>query len=284
MKIYIVGISGMLGNKLFHEFMCSKKFKVRGSTRNLPNLFENFSQNIDLNCDVNNLELLNRNIKKFKPNIIINCIGIIKQKIQRINNEKNTFFINSVFPHELHKISKTVKARLIHFSTDCVFDGKAGNYSEKHEPNALDLYGLSKTIGEINSKNVLTLRTSIIGRELNNKNGLFEWFMSQEKKCQGFSNCYFSGFPTNEIYKILLQIINKKSLSGIYHLSSHKISKYDLLKLISKVYKKKIKIYKNTKIKIDRSLNSARLKSLLNYKSPSWEKLIVEMYKNHGKN
>ena len=158
-----------------------------------------------------------------------------------------------------------------------------GNYTEKQEPNALDLYGLSKTIGEIDSKNVLTLRTSIIGRELNNKKGLFEWFMSQEKKCQGFANCYFSGFPTYEIFNILLKIINKKNLSGIYHLSSHKISKYDLLKLISKVYQKKIKIYKNTKIKIDRSLNSKRLKKLLNYKSPSWEKLILEMYKNHGK-
>ena len=283
MKIYIVGISGMLGSKLFHEFICSKKFKVRGSTRNLPNVFKNSRRNIDFNCDVNNLELLNRNIKKFKPNIIINCIGIIKQKIRGIENERNTFFINSVFPHELHKISKVTKARLIHFSTDCVFNGKVGNYSEKQEPNALDLYGLSKTIGEIDSKNVLTLRTSIIGRELNNKKGLFEWFMSQEKKCQGFANCYFSGFPTYEIFNILLKIINKKNLSGIYHLSSHKISKYDLLKLISKVYQKKIKIYKNTKIKIDRSLNSKRLKKLLNYKSPSWEKLILEMYKNHGK-
>ena len=248
--------------------------------KRIYNVFKNLDKTFY--CD-KCLQLLKRNIKKFKPNIIINCIGIIKQKIRSIENERNTFFINSVFPHELHKISKDTKARLIHFSTDCVFDGKMGNYSEKQEPNALDLYGLSKKIGEIDSKNVLTLRTSIIGRELTNKKGLFEWFMSQEKKCQGFANWYFSGFPTYEIFNILLKIINKKNLSGIYHLSSHKISKYDLLKLINKVYQKKIKIFKNKKIKIDRSLNSKRLKKLLNYKSPSWEKLILEMYKNHGK-
>ena len=158
----------MLGIKYFMNLFV-RKIQRRGSTRNLPGVFKNFRQKIDLNCDVNNLELLNRNIKKFKPDIIINCIGVKNKKINRINNEANTFFINSIFPHELHKISKTVKARLIHFSTDCVFDGKKGNYSEKHEPNAIDLYGLSKIIGEIDSKNVLTLRTSIIGRELNNK-------------------------------------------------------------------------------------------------------------------
>ena len=284
MKIYIVGISGMLGGKLFNEFIKSKKFIVRGSSRKLPKIFYNFKKNIDLNCDAYNLDLINKNLKKFNPDIIINCIGVVKQKIKKKSHEKEIFYINSIFPHELYKISKSMKIKLIHFSTDCVFDGKKGNYNENNTPNANDLYGLSKTIGEIDSNNAITLRTSIIGDEINTKNGLFEWFMSQKKNCQGYVNCYFSGFPTIEIFNIILKIIKKKKLSGVYHLSSHKISKYDLLNLIAKIYKKKIKIYKNTNIKIDRSLNSKRLKNLIKYKSPSWEKLILGMYKNHGKN
>tara|TARA_B100001769_G_C21991093_1_gene532680 strand:- start:53 stop:907 length:855 start_codon:yes stop_codon:yes gene_type:complete len=283
MKIYIVGISGMLGSKLFNEFIKLKRLIVRGSSRSLPKIFNDDRRNIDLNCDVYNLDLIYKNLKKFNPDIIINCIGVVKQKIKKNINEKEIFYINSIFPHELHKISKSLKSKLIHFSTDCVFDGKRGNYSEKNTPNAKDLYGLSKIIGEVDANNAITLRTSIIGDELNSKKGLFEWFMSQKKNCQGYSNCYFSGFPTLEIFNIILKIIKRKKLSGVYHLSSYKISKYDLLKLIAKIYQKKIKIYKNTNIKIDRSLNSNRFKDLIKYKSPSWEKLILEMYKNNGK-
>ena len=284
MKVYIIGISGMLGSQLFKKFMLMDKFKVRGSSRKLPKDFKKFKRNIDLNHDIEDLDLVNKKIKKFRPNVVINCVGVIKQKIYKSIDHKYIFYVNSVFPHELYKITQLVNARLIHFSTDCVYDGRKGNYKEIDKPNSRDLYGLSKILGELNYPNSITLRTSIIGHEIKNKLGLFEWFMSQKKNCQGFANCYFSGFPTNEIFNIILKIINKKNLSGIYNLSSYKISKYNLLKLIAKIYKKKIKVYKNSNIKIDRSLNSKRLKNLIKYKSPSWEKLILEMYKNHGKN
>jgi dTDP-4-dehydrorhamnose reductase len=284
MKIYIVGITGMWGGKLFFEFLKNKKFKVRGSGRSITQQLNKYKKFIDLDCDVKNLKLLNKKLAIYKPNIIINCVGVVKQKIDKNFDKQNTFYINSIFPHELYKISSKIKSRLIHFSTDCVFDGKKGNYKETFLPNSTDLYGLSKTLGEVSNKNSLTLRTSIIGHEFNNKFGLLEWFLSQKKKCDGYSECYFSGFPTIEIYSILLKIIKNKKLSGIYHLSSKKISKFLLLQLISKIYKFKILIKKNNNLKIDRSLNSNKIKKIIHYKSPSWNKLIKTMYINYRNN
>ena len=284
MKIYIIGITGMLGGKLFLEFLQNRNFKVRGSCRSLTQQINKYKKFIDLNCDVKNLEMINKKLVKYKPDLVINCAGVVKQKIGKNFDEKNTFYVNSIFPHELYKISSKIKSRLIHFSTDCVFDGKKGNYNENFLPNSTDLYGLSKILGEVNYKNSLTLRTSIIGHEFNNKFGLLEWFLSQKKKCDGFSECYFSGFPTIEIYLILLKIIKNKRLFGIYHLSSQKISKFQLLSLISKIYKFKISIRKNINLQIDRSLNSNKIKKIIDYKSPPWSKLIKNMYINYRNN
>ena len=284
MKIYILGITGMLGRRLFNEFLKNKNYKVRGSTRQQRLKIKKYQNFIDFECDAQNLKLLNNKLKKFKPHLIINCVGLVKQKINKNSNIKNTFYINSIFPHELYKISSKISSRLIHFSTDCVFDGLKGNYSENFVPNSIDLYGFSKKLGELNYKNTLTLRTSIIGHELNNKFGLLEWFLSQKKTCEGFTKCFFSGFPTDEIYKILLKIIKKKKLAGIYHLSSYKISKYELLKKISKIYKFNIHIKKNKVLSVNRSLNSNKIKKILNYKSPSWDQLINNMYINYRNN
>ena len=280
MKIYLIGISGMLGSKLFENFLKMEKFIIKGSSRDLPKKFKIYKKFIDLDLDINNLDLVKEKIKKFKPNLVINCVGVIKQKIYKDVDQKNIFYVNSFFPHELYKIAHFVNARLIHFSTDCVFNGNKGNYSEIDEPNSKDLYGLSKRLGELDYPNSLTLRTSIIGHEIKNKYGLLEWFLSQDKKCYGYSNCFFSGFPTDEIFNILLKIINNKKIFGIYHLSSLRISKLDLLLKISKIYNKKIVIKKNDKLKIDRSLKSNKIKKLINYKSPNWNNLILNMYKN----
>ena len=281
MKIYILGITGMLGSKLFLEFL-KKKYKVRGSARFINKKFNKYNSHIDLITDVYDLDKLKKKIKIFKPKIIINCVGIIKQKINKID-EKDIFYVNSIFPHELYKISVTVNAKLIHFSTDCVFDGKVGNYNEKHAPNAHDVYGFSKRLGEINYKNSITLRTSIIGHEIKGKYSLLEWFLNQKKNCEGYSKAYFSGLPTIEIFDFLEKhILNKKNINGLYNLSSTKISKFNLLKLIAKIYGKKIKIIKNKDFKIDRSLNSKKLKKITSYKSPSWQKLVKKMFNNYN--
>jgi len=283
MRIYILGISGMLGSKLFKEFL-KKNYKIKGSTRVIPKHFLNYKNYIDSNLDIFDIQKLKEKINKFKPNLIINCVGIIKQKISK-TNEKNIFYINSIFPHELYKISNIIKARLIHFSTDCVFDGKKGNYDDKNETNANDIYGFSKALGELSYDNSITLRTSIIGHELSSKKSLLDWFLHLNKKnCYGYTKAYFSGLPTIEIFNFIQKfLLKKKKISGIYNLSSSRISKYNLLKKISKVYSKNINIIKNNKLKIDRSLNSKKLKKLVDYKCPPWNILIKNMYINHLK-
>jgi len=283
MKIYILGISGMLGSKLFQEFL-KKNYKVRGYSRTVPKKFLKYKTKIDSNINIENITKLKKKIIKFRPKFIINCIGVIKKKIIK-SDEKKIFYINSVLPHEINKISNIINSRLIHFSTDCVFDGKKGNYNENDLPNADDIYGMSKAFGEVNSNNALTIRTSIIGHELGSKNSLLEWFLHLDKKeCYGFTDAYFSGLPTIEIFNFIEKFILKnKKINGIYNLSASKISKYSLLKKISKIYSKKIKIIKNNDLKIDRSLNSKKIKKLINYKSPSWDNLIKNMYINHNK-
>ena len=273
----------MLGSKLFQEFL-KKNYKVRGYSRTVPKKFLKYKTKIDSNINIENITKLKKKIIKFRPKFIINCIGVIKQKIIK-SDEKKIFYINSVLPHEINKISNIINSRLIHFSTDCVFDGKKGNYNENDLPNADDIYGMSKAFGEVNSNNALTIRTSIIGHELGSKNSLLEWFLHLDKKeCYGFTDAYFSGLPTIEIFNFIEKfIIKNKKINGIYNLSASKISKYSLLKKISKIYSKKIKIIKNNDLKIDRSLNSKKIKKLINYKSPSWDNLIKNMYINHNK-
>ena len=144
--------------------------------------------------------------------------------------------------------------RLIHFSTDCVLGGKKGNYEITDKPDPLDFYGESKLKGEVLDKNCLTIRTSIIGHEIDSKTGLLEWFLTQKRSCLGFKNAYFSGLTTYEIYKFLNKIINSKNFR-IFHLSSRKISKYDLLNKIKKTYAIFTLIKKDMSFNIDRSLS-----------------------------
>lgn len=279
MKVYIIGITGMLGSCLFLNFINSNKFQVKGSLR-LKNYkyFVNYKKNIDLNNDVKNFENLKKKILSFKPDYVINCVGWVKQKKEK---KKASNFLNSEFPHLLNDFLKINNIRLIHFSTDCVFSGKKGNYEIKDKPDPLDLYGLTKLKGEVFDKNCLTIRTSIIGHEINTMTGLLEWFLNQKRICLGFNNAFFSGLTTYEIYKFLVKLINsKKKISGIFHLSSKKISKYTLLKKIRKIYGKSTSIKKDSSVVIDRSLSKKLSLKIFKYSVPTWKKMIVQMQNN----
>jgi dTDP-4-dehydrorhamnose reductase len=285
-KIYLLGVTGMLGAELFVRFNKSSEYKVRGSTRlSSCKLLKEF-KNIDFNISAFDLKKIEKKIKIFKPDYILNCIGFVKQKIKNFSNNTEVYYINSVFPHKIHSMTKKIGAKLIHFSTDCVFSGDKGNYRETDNPDTYDLYGHSKYLGELKQgSDVITIRTSIIGHELKTKNGLLEWFLSQKKKCVGFANVFFSGLTTFEVFTFLhLYLFKKNSVSGLIHLSSSKISKYKLLKLISQVYQKKIIIKKDNKIKINRTLNSKYIEKKLSYKCSSWEIMIKQMHLNKIKN
>jgi dTDP-4-dehydrorhamnose reductase len=286
MKIYILGISGMLGHKIFQEFSNKANYSVRGSVqKSIPSKLKIYQKKIDINVSAQNLKRINFLLQSFKPDYIINCIGYIKHHITKKTNLRHVYYLNSIFPHKIYKISNSISAKFIHFSTDCVYDGATGNYKEIDPPNAVDVYGISKFLGESFHEKFITVRTSIIGHELSSKIGLLEWFLNKKKSCIGYGNVFFSGLTTLEIFHFLQKLIKKNSnIKGLVHLSSNKISKYSLLTKIKKIYKKKINIIKNTNFKSDRSLNSSYIKKKLSYKVPSWNQMIKMMHLNYLKN
>ncbi len=227
-------------------------------------------------------EELEGKIKVIAPNIVINCLGMtnkIQNKNKNINLIENYIKINSLLPHKLYEICSRYDTRLIHLSTDCVFSGKKGFYSESDLPDPQDIYGRSKLLGELDYKNCITLRKSVIGHEFFTKNGLLEWFLDQKDKVEGYKNVTFSGLTVLELANIIENyIIPNKSLEGILHLSGPSISKYDLLKIVSKIYDKSIDINLNKTIKVDRTLNSSKFNKLTGYKMKSWPILIKSMH------
>ena len=280
MKVLILGVSGMLGSTLYNSFSSLQGYETWGTVRS-KEYFKHF-----LNPDkiINNIDVLKQDdlihlFTKLQPEIVINCVGIIKQQ-RGAKDPLTTLPINSILSHRLSNLCRLAKARLILVSTDCVFSGKKGNYLENDIPDAIDLYGRSKLLGEIHdSEHVFTMRTSIIGHELNSNYSLVDWFLSQTGKVNGYSNAIFSGFPTVELANIIKEyIIPKPSLYGIYHISASPINKYKLLHLVKINYQKEIEIIDNHDVIIDRSLNSDKFKNETGYNPPSWEVLIQKMF------
>jgi dTDP-4-dehydrorhamnose reductase len=281
MKILILGITGMLGNTLFRYFSKDKKFKVFGTIRGNrapSSLASNSFGKVVGGIDVENQDSLVRTFAEIKPQIVINCIGIVKQ-LDAANDPLHAIPINSLLPHRLAILSEATGARLIHISTDCVFSGSEGNYTEDDFPDAYDLYGRSKLLGEVDYPNAITLRTSIIGHELSGNKSLINWFLSQDKKASGFTKAIYSGLPTIELAEVIDKyVIPRPQIHGLYHVSSEPINKYELLKLVRDVYKKDIEIEPSDKLIIDRSLNSERFRNETGYKPPIWSKLVQKMY------
>ncbi|MCI4411232.1 MAG: SDR family oxidoreductase, partial [Thiotrichales bacterium] len=261
-KVLIFGVTGMLGHTLFKEMFKSDEFDVFGTTRSKSGLDSFFTQEellrIRDNVDADNFDTIIRTTAAVQPDIIINCIGIIKQ-LPIANDPLTAITVNAQLPHRLSMLARTANARLIHISTDCVFNGEKGNYVESDTSDATDLYGRSKFLGEVDYPHCVTLRTSIIGHELKTEFSLVDWFMSQQVSVKGYTNAIYSGFPTIELVNIITQyVIPNESLSGLYHVSSDPISKYELLQLIGQVYQKSIEIEPFHEFYIDRSLNSDR--------------------------
>ncbi len=287
MKILIFGVTGMLGSCLYKYFSNLNDCQAIGVLRNLNKKFhfnESSASKIIVFDDYNKFDKLEELIKGIKPDYIVNCLGVIKQKINKSKPE-NTVFINSYLPHLIDKLTQSYNFKLIHFSTDCVFDGNLGSYKETDIPLPQDFYGLSKLLGELETKNTLTIRTSIIGHELESNFSLVNWFLSSKNHVNGFTKAIYSGFPSVEIARIIHKfIIPNKSISGIYNLSSNPISKYELLKIISAQYKHKIDIVPDETVVIDRSLDATRFNLKTKYICPSWPKLIKDMYQFQSKN
>jgi dTDP-4-dehydrorhamnose reductase len=283
MKILVLGGEGMLGHKMFQ--VLSARYPQTRCTI-FGTLSDPFYQAIPLftaqNCiekvDVMDFTSLQKALQSEKPDYLINCIGIVKQR-NEAKKAISTIMINSLLPHLLAEWASNRGGRLIHFSTDCVFSGKKGNYREEDASDAEDLYGKSKYLGEVAGPNAVTLRTSIIGRELAHFQSLLEWFLSQEgKMVKGFRRVIYSGVTTNYMAELVAKIINEyPRLSGLYQVTSPVISKYDLLNRLCDAYHLDIEIVPDDTEIFDRSMNGERFLRATGYREPSWDELISQL-------
>lgn len=283
-RILILGGTGMLGHTLFAYLAAQEKWDVHTTARDYRGLApcfpEELAAKVRPQVDADNFDTVIRGLAAVQPDIVINCIGLIKQT-PLANDPLSAITVNSQLPHRLSMLCRTAGARLIHISTDCVFDGKKGNYREVEAANASDLYGRTKLLGEVAYPHCVTLRTSIIGHELKGYRGLVEWFMAQKGSVCGFKRALFSGFPTIEFARIISEyVLPNEDLSGVYHVSSEPISKYDLLTLIATSYDKEINIEPEAEFIIDRSLDSSLFQKSTGYRPPSWPELVEKMYQN----
>jgi len=231
--------------------------------------------NIATGVFIEDAAAVRRSLETVRPDVVINAVGIIKQ-LPDSKNVITTLTVNSIFPHRLAELAGELGFRLLTVSTDCVFSGSRGNYSEADSPDATDLYGKSKNLGEVVAENCLTLRTSIIGHELGTSHSLVDWFLSnQGGKVKGFANAIYSGFPTVVFAGIIDSLIrHHPRLFGLYHLSSEPISKYDLLRLIDERYQANIEIERSEDFRIDRSLDSTMFRSETDFTPKSWPEMI----------
>ncbi len=279
-RVLIFGAAGMLGHKLMQ--LWSPRYDVIGTVRKPAVNYRCYGMldqgHLIDNVDVNNFIAIEKIVSSVRPDFIVNCVGIIKQ-LDIANDAISAININSLFPHRLAKLCLRYGARMIHISTDCVFSGRNGMYKESDFPDPPDLYGRTKLLGEVNCAKCLTIRTSFIGRELNSRNGLLEWFLqSDEKIVNGFSAVIYTGFTTIELARVIGMVMESDAeLTGIYHVSAERITKYDLLTLVRDQLGVDKKIISVDQPVIDRSLDSTRFRKDMGYEPPSWGEMIREL-------
>ena len=286
MKILILGLSGMLGHKLFSYLQKQNTYELYATTTtnfeiehpnfkivNKKNIFFSKTQNIDF---------FKKKITDIKPDLVINCIAILKESFFDLNPLKFVE-INTIFPLKISELSKIFGFRFIHFSTDILYADTNKLSCENDKITLEGPYAASKFLGEVKNNNSLTIRTSIIGHQLNNKNSLVEWFLSYRgETVNGYSNVIYSGLPTTEISKIIHEkIIPNVNLKGIINISSNPISKFELLKKIKKYYNKKVKINIDNSAISNRSLDSNLFNNKTGYLAPDWDVLVKEMFNDY---
>ncbi|WP_244488321.1 SDR family oxidoreductase [Devosia sp. Root436] len=278
--VLVLGASGMLGSAVLRVLAESDGLAVTGTVRSARAarlLAPHLQARVTVGVDVENHDALVELLRAVRPAVVINCVGLVKQ-IGAANDPLQALPINALLPHRLARLSALQGARLIHISTDCVYDGQKGGYRETDTSNANDLYGRSKFLGEVDYPNAITLRTSIIGRELDSRNGLVEWFLAQEGRCKGFTRAIFSGLPTDELARVIRDhVLPNPDMTGVYHVASEPIDKYSLLTIIRDLYDKSIEIVPDDNLVIDRSLNYERFRDRTGYVAPSWPQLCAGM-------
>ena len=229
------------------------------------------------NVDVRSLERLTEVLAAFRPQAVVNCVGIIKQR-DAAKDVVASLEINALLPHRLASLCAAAGARLVHLSTDCVYSGARGRYRESDPADALDIYGRTKHLGEVTQPHCLTLRTSIVGFELRRGGSLLEWFLAQAGPVQGFRRAIFSGLTTNELSRVIERIlVDHPTASGLYQIASEPIDKYALLNLFRDAFRSGVEIVPDDALVIDRSLDGSFFASRFGYEPPSWQSMIEDL-------
>jgi dTDP-4-dehydrorhamnose reductase len=280
MRVLIVGGDGMLGHQLLVSLAGRHDVKVTlrqdsGAYRTLG-LFD--AENAFFGVDVRKPEALADVVSGWKPEGIVNAIGVVKQR-QDAHDAVMAIEVNALFPHRLREMAARVGGRVVHLSTDCVFSGRKGNYTPDDVPDASDLYGRSKLLGEIGEPGGLTLRTSMIGLELSRKQGLVEWFLASRGKVKGFRRAIFSGLTTAELARLIERLLTEhRDLSGLWHAAAAPIDKYSLLsRLARELGRTDIEIVPDDALVCDRSLNGEAFTHATGYHAPSWDDMLREL-------
>ena len=284
MKILVLGGSGMLGHKMFQvaseHYETYVSFRENGKRWSIHPAFSGIAGSHVLS-GVNALrfETVMRVLNFAKPDVVINCIGFIKQRDDP-NPDSTAIQLNALFPHQLADVCQVNGVRLIHFSTDCVFSGARGHYVERDPPDPVDLYGRTKLLGELGRPGCLTVRTSIVGWELKHSTGLLQWFRSRRgHTIQGFRNAIYTGLSARVLSELILDVIGKwTTMSGIYHVASKPISKYDLLVRMRDILGwRDLPIEPNESFRCDRSLIAARFEAETGWKAPEWDLMTHDL-------
>ena len=282
-KILVLGGGGMLGHKMFQVLgnrYANTWCTLRSRRDELPwravPLFQS-SRVLDA-VDFSDLDVLDKLLRDVRPAVIVNTVGVIKQRAEA-QDAIRCIAINALLPHRIAAVAKEWGGRVIHFSTDCVFSGRRGPYAETDEPDATDLYGRTKLLGEVVGENALTLRTSFIGRELQHHDSLLEWFLAQDHRTvRGFRRAWWSGVTSNHLAGVVADLVETHpEVSGLYHLSSGHISKYELLVRLRDGLNIDIAVEPDDTVQCDRSLDGSRFEAATGYQRPSWETLIGQL-------
>ena len=280
MKVLVLGASGMIGNAMFRVLSANSALEVFGTVRPAtdaayfhPELRSRLLPDVDVAVP----DALAQTFVTVRPEVVINCIGLTKH-VAVGNASLSAISMNALLPHRIAALCTLSGARLIHVSTDCVFSGKKGKYCETDIPDAADVYGRSKQLGEVIAEGSVTLRTSTIGHEFHTSHGLLEWFLSQTK-CKGYTRAIFSGVPSVIFAAIVGDIvIPNQALSGLYHVAGPAIAKSDLLQFVAETYGRDIRISPDDSLVIDRSLDAAKFEAATGYRSPSWPAMVQFMH------
>lgn len=270
-KVLIIGSNGMAGHLISDYLSLNSIFEIIRVARDSTN------KKTDHVIDATDFNSIDRLMSDLKPDFVVNAIGILNADAE--NNPDKAVLLNSYFPHFLAKICDKYASRLIHISTDCVFNGTKGSYLENDFKDGIGFYAQSKALGEVSYLNHITIRTSIIGPDIKRSGiGLLNWVLSQHGNIDGYSEAYWGGVTTLELAKAI-EFFILQNIDGInlYHLTnSERISKFDLLKIINEVFNLKLNITPSIKYKVDKSLINSN--KFIDYKVPSYKIMIEEMY------